>query len=183
MKALLFVVISMVTASALADSQFLDREPLRTCGGSVELRRAANNDLALKFEGRIDRNFCDRLRFVDVSSGRVIKSYNFEGSSYTLSQSMRSSLSSDCSVEFQMLSPRGRVVERKQVTLGWWCASTPSVGRPGQGGHYGGGYGRITYQWSQNNNCKIMRDGVYTGQNTEQHLEEYYCGRRPYRRN
>lgn len=179
MKALLFALISMVAVSALADSQFLDRERLNQCGGSVELRRAGNGDLALKFEGRIDRNFCDRLRFVDVSSGRVIRSYNFEGSSYTLSQSMRSSLSSDCSVEFQMLSPRGRVVERKQVTLGWWCAAAPVI-RHNPGAGRGGGY--TTYEWSQNNNCKIMVNGRYTGNNTPEHLEEYYCGRRPYRR-
>ncbi|GEM_PF-3719866 len=176
MKMLLISLLSLAAVNVFGASRYLDSERLYQCGGSVELREAGNGDLALKFEGGIDKSYCSGLRFVDVTSGRVIKSYPFQGSSYTLSKRMESELGKDCAVEFQLTNGRGRVIERKQIVLGWWSCL---VSRPSQPSYPSyPSYGRTTYEWSNNNNCKIMVDGVYTGRNTPEH-QEYLCGARP----
>ncbi len=176
MKMLLISLLSLAAVNVFGASRYLDSERLYQCGGSVELREAGNGDLALKFEGGIDKSYCSGLRFVDVTSGRVIKSYPFQGSSYTLSKRMESELGRDCAVEFQLTNGRGRVIERKQIVLGWWSCL---VSRPSQPSYPSyPSYGRTTYEWSNNNNCKIMVDGVYTGRNTPEH-QEYLCGARP----
>ncbi|MBL7545968.1 MAG: hypothetical protein JNL11_19270 [Bdellovibrionaceae bacterium] len=179
MKILLVSLVSLLAGMAvpaLADSQFLDRERLNTCGGSVELRRADNGDLALQLE-RIDKSYCPTLRFVDASSGRVIKSYRIEGSSYTLSQSQRAALSSDCSVEFQLLTRNGRVVERKAIVLGWWCsAQRPTqpdpISRPGKRNN------PYSYDISANENCKLNINGRYAQENVSKRFCEPLNGRR-----
>lgn len=177
MKMLLISLLSFMAVNAVADSYYMDSERLYQCGGEVELRQAANGDLALKFIGNVNKSYCSRVRFVDVTSRREIKSYNFEGSSYTLSKKMEQSLGSDCAVEFQLTTSSGYVVEKKAVVLKWWACylSRPSYSTPSYPS-----YGRTTYEWSNNDNCKIMINGQYSGNNTPEH-QEYLCGSRPSR--
>lgn len=198
MKMLVISLMSMIAVSALAESRYLDSERLRGCGGQVELRQADNGDLALKFEGNLNRGNCQSLRFVDSSSGYVIKTYQFQGSSYTLSQSQKAHLSQDCRVEFQLLNGAGYVVDRKAVVLNW-CApayvqkqnSIYSYALSGKGNCKlmignrleklvsdafcsplrGDKNSSVSYQWSNKNNCKVMINGLYSGDNTQ----DFYC--------
>lgn len=111
----------------------------------------------------------------DASSGRIIRSYYIQGTSYTLSREMLRSLSSDCRLNFN-------------IGGGFWSNDGFSVYIPWcvpsyNGGYHGGydpypynprPYGRVTYEWSNAGNCKRMIDGVYSGQN----VDDSYCGGR-----
>lgn len=197
MKMLLLSLLSLVAVNAFADSQLLDTARLYQCGGHVELNRAGNGDLALKFEN-VNKNYCTGLRFVDVTSGRVIKSYAFQGTSYTLSQSQRDSLSDDCRVQVQLLNAYGSVTDRVDVTLGWWCSVSKPVKKSNpysydvSGGgncklNVNGSYVRnvddafcaplngqkktfVSYEYSNTDKCKIMIDGRFVG-----HTHDSYC--------
>ncbi len=154
----------LTTVNVFAGSRFLDRDPLRTCGGHVELSEAANGDLALKFEN-LNTNNCDTLRFYDVTSGRTLQTYDIRGTSYTLSKSQRSALSSDCRVGFTVSGYRGN--DDFNVTLGWWC----EVFGGGQtGGHNGGS--NQSFQLSGAGNCKLLINGVYANRN----VSDVFCG-------
>ncbi|OYZ12820.1 MAG: hypothetical protein B7Y39_18740 [Bdellovibrio sp. 28-41-41] len=172
MKMLLLSLLSLIAFNAMADSDYLDSKRLSQCGGRVQLRQAANGDLALKFSGNVNRDYCSKIRFVDVSSGRVIKGYEFEGTSYTLSNKMEKELGKDCAVEFQLTTRSGYVVESKQVVLKWW-ACWASHSQPSYPTYPSG---RKTYEWSNKGNCKIMINGVYSGNNTPK-SQEYLCRR------
>lgn len=177
MKMLLISLLSLFAANAFAASYYEDSARLDSCGGRVELRQAGNGDLALKFVG-VNQRYCTGLRFVDVSNNRTIKSYDFQGTSYTLSKKMEKELSKDCAVKYQITNYNGRVVESGRVALTWWSCYISPKPNYGGGGYSSGGY--RTYEWSNNGNCKIMINGVYSGNNTPQ-SQEYLCGQRPRR--
>lgn len=148
----------LVSFSASADSQINDVERMYRCGGVVILSEAANGDLALKFEGRGSQ--CNQLRFYDVTSGRTLKSYVIQGSSYTLSKTMRDSLSSDCRVGFQVYGPYTSDTFTVNLLNRWNCGwqrpqpqPQPSTG--------------IGFQLSNAGNCKLMRYGQYQNRNVE----------------
>lgn len=143
-----------VAFNASADSQYLDSARMSRCGGSVELRKADNGDLAIKFEG-LNTDRCWKLRFYDYTSGRTIKTYDIKGTSYTLSQDQRQHLSSDCKVGF---SVSGQTQDDFTITLGWWSCATG-------GGQTGGGSSAYSYQWSNSGNCKVLVNGVYANRN------------------
>lgn len=153
---LLGVVALFASVQSFADSRIGDIDRMYQCGGVVILSSAANGDLALKFEGR--GNQCNHLRFFDVTSGRTLKSYQIQGSSYTLSKSMRDSLSSDCRVGFTVSGPYAR--DTFNVVLPW-CSSYPQPRPRPQPAH---GY---SYQLSNAGNCKLMKYGQYANLNVE----------------
>lgn len=202
MKMLLLSIVTMLSVSALAENRYIDSADLHGCGGRVVLGEAPNGDLSLKFENRpysaFNPSYCNGLQFVDVSSGRVIKEYQVKGTSYTLSKSMMSSLSSDCRVA-AYFNNGYNVTQRITVSLNW-CrpVSQPSHTRNPYSFQLSGSdncklmingqYSNrnvsddfcgpltsrrdvVTYEWSKNDNCKIMINGNYTNQNTA----DKYC--------
>jgi hypothetical protein len=189
----------LLSANAYAESQYLDSQSMSQCGGTVELRRADNDDLALKFTG-LNTSRCDTLRFYDADTGRTLKTYEIHGNSFTLSRSQRAALSNDCRVGFNV---SGRhAVDHFEVTLGWWCELNhptdpmpPTMtqafqlsnsgncklmvngsysGRNVSGEYCAGASSRndiVTYEFSHAGNCKRMINGSYSGQN----VAEYMC--------
>ena len=106
---------------------------------------------------------------MDVSSRRVIKGYEFEGTSYTLSNKMEKELGKDCAVEFQLTTASGYVVESKQVVLKWWAcyaSSRPQPSLPVPMPVPSKKSSPFSYELSGNGNCKIMLNGRYTKENT-----------------
>lgn len=197
MKKALLTVITLLASSVFAESQYLDKLNLYKCGGKVELRKVDNGDLALQFEGQINRYQCSDLRFVDASSGKVIKSYDFKGSNYTLSENQRDSLSTDCKVKVELYNNYS-VQETFEVTLGWLCVvnkifkTNPySYDVSEKGNCKLNVYGKysklvndafcapikgdkdavVKYEYSQKGNCKVMVNGQYANKN----VDEYYC--------
>ena len=141
---------------ASADSQYLDSARMYSCGGAVELRKASNGDLAIKFED-LNTNRCWKLRFYDYSSGRTIQTYDIRGTSYTLSRDQRAHLSSDCKVGFTV---SGYTQENFTITLGWWgCMGGQQPG--------GGSSSRYSFQYSNAGNCKLLINGVYSNRNVD----------------
>lgn len=165
MKSLLVSLITMVAVSAFAESKFLDRADLTGCGGDVELRLAENGDVALKFgpsqTNRYGRDFrpasCPNLRFVDASSGKLIKEYPVKGTSYTLSKKMTESLETDCRLKVKF--------DNGAVTTQHILVYIPGC-RPVQQAKV---YPKNPYSYSisGNGNCKIYKNNVYTNQNTK----------------
>ncbi len=188
----------LVAFTASAESIYLDSEPMRACGGSIQLREAGNGDLSIKLNG--DQSLaCNTLKFVDVSSGRTIKSYEIKGSSYTLSKSQSESLSDDCKLGIKIGSSYGPVYEQFEIVLGWCSSrhSQPSYSNSGfsfQKSHagncklmvngqyqnknvsdaycqYAEGSETVSYEYSNKGNCKVMIDGKYDNQN----VSEAFC--------
>lgn len=157
MKFFLISLLSLMALNAFAESALLDSANLHGCGGRVELRYAANGDLALKFVdnsySRFNANYCNGLQFIDASSGRVIKEYDVKGTSYTLSQKMRDSLSSDCRLTANFNNGY-RVTQGITVTLNWCAPVQPSYPR-----------NPYSYELSKQGNCKLMINGVYSNVN------------------
>jgi len=165
LKTMIGALILAASFSASADSMYLDSERMYSCGGSIQLREAYNGDLALVLRG----NQCSHLRFYDVTSGRTIKEYYVQGTSFTLSNSMLRSLSSDCRLGLT-LSGGGR--ERFEVVSGWcrrnlFTAPVPRYdydrhNRSDRYDRYDRGP-RVTYEWSSKGNCKKMINGQFSG--------------------
>lgn len=154
----------MLSVGAFADSYYQDSARLDSCGGRVELRQAGNGDLALKFVG-VNQRYCTNLRFVDVSNRKTIKSYPFEGTSYTLNKKMEKELGKDCAVEYQLSNYNGRVVDSGRVVLKWWaCYRSPVVVAPVP--LPAPKVSPYSYAISGNGNCKVMKYGSYTNVNT-----------------
>jgi hypothetical protein len=158
----LAVALLFVSVSAFAQrSEQLGRPVyLHSCGGSVTLNEANNGDLSIQLHN-VNTYRCPRLEVRDASSGRMIRSYEIQGTSYTLSRQMLSSLNSDCRLNFSIEGGAWR--EDGFTVYIPWCSS------------HGGGWGRVTYEWSNNGNCKKMIDGQYSGQN----VADYYCAGLP----
>ena len=146
-----------VAINASADSQYLDSKALYTCGGSVELRKAANGDLAIKIEN-LRSSACSVLKFYDVTSGRTIKAYDLNGTSYTLSKAQEASLSSDCRLGFT-IGNGFQAYENFNIIMSWWSCYA------GGGSTGSGSSSRYSYQWSNNGNCKVLVNGVYANRN------------------
>lgn len=138
---------------------------LNDCGGYITLNQSYNGDLSVQLSG-VNTARCYNLKVSDASSGRTIKSYRIEGTSYTLSKSMLSALGQDCRVNFDIGG--GYWSNDRFSVVVPFCSPTPSYPTP-----YPTPYpsGRITYEWSNAGNCKKMVDGVYSGQN----VSDYYC--------
>jgi hypothetical protein len=161
MKLFFLSLVSLFAVNAFAESALLDADALRSCGGRVELRYAENGDLALKFTGAFNKYKCPNLRFLDASSGRVLKEYDVNGTSYTLSQKMRDSLSADCRLKAQF--DNGYYTTQFIVVKLNWCVpvnAQPSYPKS-----------PYSYELSGSNNCKLMKYGQYTNQN----VEDFYC--------
>lgn len=169
---LIGLVLLVVSTSAFAQRTIQLDDPvyLNDCRGLVTLNKAFNGDLSIQLRG-LDTDRCDTLRVTDASSGRVIREYTIQGTSYTLSQDMLFSLSDDCRLNF---SVSGGFWRSDSFTVYIpWCSSrsyprypSPSYPRTGY----------VTYEWSNNGNCKKMIDGVFSGEL----VSDYYCpGRRP----
>lgn len=159
----------MITTSAFAQrsEQLGRRVYLNDCGGYVTLNESSNGDLSIQLHN-VDTYRCYRFEVSDASSGRVIRSYNIQGTSYTLSREMLRSLSTDCRLNFEI---GGRSWSNDSFFVYVpWCSRGPG------GGYWdpGFGYGRITYEWSNAGNCKKMIDGVFSGQL----VDDSYCGGR-----
>src|SRR5258708_1696381 len=140
----LALVLSSITS--FAASTYLDSEPLRHCGGYVTLREAGNGDLALNFRD-LNTNRCDNLKFYDASSGAFIKHYDIRGTSYTLSNTQREALSQDCRLGFDVY---GSVRDYFSVVL----THCRPVRQPSERNS------DLSFQWSSNDNCKVLRNGV-----------------------
>lgn len=151
MNKLMGFVVLFASLNVFADSRFLDSKRMSDCGGRVELRQSENGDLALQFDGLNTRR-CDTLRFYDVSSGRTLKTYEIQGTSYTLSQTHREALSDDCRVGFTV---SGRYAKDDFNVVLNWCANRRVEHRAS----------RQSYQLSNSGNCKLMENGEYSGRN------------------
>lgn len=139
----------------IASSEQLGRPVyLNYCNGRITLNEAPNGDLSVQ----IEKGRCNALVVTDHTSGKVIKEYSIQGSSYTLSKNMLSALGSDCRVNFQVHD--GRSSDRFFVYI-------PSC-RPAGGGAVNG---KKSYQLSGKRNCKLMVNGAYSGQN----VDDSYC--------
>jgi hypothetical protein len=156
MGALALVVTAAISTAAVADSVFLDREPLYGCGGTIDLRQAYNGDLSIKFNN-LDLWACQTLKVYDSSSGRTLNSYTLSSpdASYTLSKNQLESLSDDCSLGLRISGSRRH--DKKKVQLRG-CRPGPSYPSPRP--PYG-----VTYEWSNVGNCKKMINGQYSGEN------------------
>jgi hypothetical protein len=163
MKLIFLSLVTLMSASAFGESQLLDAAALRGCGGKVELREAANGDLALKFMDNGYSKFseakCPNLRFVDASSNRTIKEYDVRGSSYTLSNKMRDSLSSDCTLKVQF-DNGAYTTQYITVKLTRCSAQQPSYPK-----------NPYSYELSGRGNCKLMVNSAYANKN----VEDVYC--------
>ncbi|OYZ12821.1 MAG: hypothetical protein B7Y39_18745 [Bdellovibrio sp. 28-41-41] len=156
MKTLLVSLLSLLAINAFADSQYLDSANLTGCGGRVELRYAENGDLALKFTDGFSASRCPNLRFVDASSNKLIKEYDVKGTSYTLSQKMRESLSSDCRLKAQF--DNGLYTTQYIVVKLNWCAPQQVAQKPAN---------PYSYELSGKSNCKLMINGNYSNKNVD----------------
>ncbi len=150
--------------SVQAFARPIDSETMYSCGGRIELNLAGNGDLSIQLENMTMWR-CNSLRFSDYTSGRVLKSYDVltSTSSFTLSRQQRDSLSSDCRLSVEVWGWFG--AERFTIEVPEWCSSStgkPSTGKPSTG---------YSYQWSASHNCKVMKFGVYTNENTR----DIYC--------
>jgi len=197
-KKLMGFVVLFASLNAFADSIYLDREPMRDCGGTVTLRESDNGDLALKFEGlRTDR--CNNLRFYDVSSGATLKVYSIQGTSYTLSKEQRESLNSDCRLgftvsgsfrtdKFHVVLNRCRVQRPQPLPLPSRNNQSFQLSNKGNcklliNGTFSNrivddkyctgarGDDVVSYEFSNNNNCKRMINGQYSNVN----VADSYC--------
>ncbi len=141
-------------ARSTASSEQLGRPVyLNYCGGKITLNEAGNGDLSIQLEG-VNTNRCGQLTVSDNSSRRTIKSYDIQGTSYTLSKKMLESLSDDCQVNFRIHSSYN---SDGFIVYIPWC-------RPNSGG--GSSHnGIVSYQLSNNDNCKLMINGNYSGKN------------------
>jgi len=129
---------------------------LRECGGYITLNESANGDLAILLKEFGSR--CDRLVVTDHSSGKEIKRYDpIKGTSYTLSNKMLDSLSGDCRVNFSVsghTAKDGFFVYLTRPSCRKVLAKSPN-----------------SYQLSNNGNCKLLINSVYSQKN----VDVIYC--------
>lgn len=162
------VAMLFVSTSAFAYTIQLDRAvSLNDCGGYVTLNESSNGDLSIQFRG-LDTYRCDTLRVTDASSGRLIRQYDIQGSSYTLSREMLYSLSDDCRLNFTV---RGSYWTSDSFTVYIpWCSRSSRIPEYPRTGY-------ISYEWSNNGNCKKMVNGEFSGEL----VADYHCSSLPRR--
>lgn len=163
MKNFILSALLLVGISSFADSAYLDSAPMYTCGGTIQLRESDNGDLNVVFKGFQNRTYCTDLKFVDVSSGRTIKSYKFEGTSYTLSNSQEYSLGTDCRLGVQLTNQYAGTLEKFEIVLGYCKRSSSS--------HSSQQSSRFSFDISGSGNCKLNIDGQYANKL----VDDVYC--------
>jgi hypothetical protein len=99
MKTTLLFIISLLSISAFATSTFLDDAKLSKCGGEIQLRRADNEKLSLKFT---DNKNCNKFQVTNASGSETFKTYKLEkgSSTFTLSNEMDESYEANDKLKF-----------------------------------------------------------------------------------
>lgn len=102
--------IFFVAINASAKSKLLKTFKLNSCGGNLELREAANSNLAIVFKKNNDGvNKCDQLQFIDVNKAEIISSYQLsKGWAYTLSSTQTAILKGEGFLAIKILGQNER---------------------------------------------------------------------------
>jgi hypothetical protein len=167
----LSLLLGSISAFAQSNVQLDYPVYLNDCRGSITLNQAADGDLSIQLRN-VDTDRCPFLTMNDASSGRLIKTYEIQGTSYTLSKQMLASLSQDCRLNFNVSGSFWS--SDNFVVYIPWCVPQGNYGRSEypHSSEYprSSDYSRVTYEWSNNGNCKKMVNGSYSGENVSESL-------------
>jgi hypothetical protein len=150
-----------------ASSRQIDARSMGWCGGYFTLneypdpQNPGNMNLSIQFRD-VNTNNCANMTVRDATSQRQIQRYDLQSSgNYTLSHKQLDALSDDCRISFDFPGMSGDFeVYYPNCRLGRqrYDDNAPQQGRSSNTD--------LSYERSNKGNCKIMKNGTYTNQNT-----------------